>query len=73
MFEINRRAVDQYEQLIQAADIQCGWQRTSAVLAAQSEKDRDPEAGKSRVNAIGAQLANPRHGIFPLSSRMKWS
>lgn len=60
VFEINRRAVDQYEQLIQAADIQCGWQRTSAVLAAQSEEGTAIlKQEKAALNAIGAQLANP--------------
>ena len=38
VYQLNRTAVDHYEQLIRTADIACHWQRTSAVLAAQSEE-----------------------------------
>ena len=38
VYQLNRTAVDHYEQLIRTADIACRWQRTSAILAAQSEE-----------------------------------
>lgn len=68
VYQLNRTAVDHYEQLIRTADIACRWQRTSAVLAAQSEEGAAIlNQEKAALSALGAQLSDPPSFPLPLT------
>ena len=67
VYQLNRTAVDHYEQLIRTADIACRWQRTSAILAAQSEEGAAIlNQEKAVLTALGAQLSDPPSFPLPL-------